>query len=119
MEQSGEKLIIVEGKTDKKRILPLLDEPVEIVCTHGTLSFEKMEELINYLEDRDVYILVDADEPGNKLRNQLIRELPNAKNLYIKKLHKEVARAPIDHLLHVLEHAHFKVNEDGRFDLFK
>jgi len=29
------KAIIVEGKTDKERLMEVLDEPVDIVCTFG------------------------------------------------------------------------------------
>lgn len=109
MAQDLEKLIIVEGKTDKDQIKPLIQEPVEIICTYGTLGFEQMEEMLAYVEHKDVYILVDADEAGNELRRQLKRELPNATPLYIKKMHKEVARTPIDELIRILENAHFRL----------
>ncbi|HEU5139961.1 MAG TPA: toprim domain-containing protein [Bacillales bacterium] len=107
------KWIIVEGKTDKEKIAPLIDEPVHIVCTHGTVGFEQMEELIDFLENKEVYILVDADDAGNKLRKQLKQELPNAKQLYIRKMHKEVARTPGEELLRILENAHFQVRASG------
>ena len=50
------------------------------------------------LTDKDVYILVDADESGEKLRKQLKREFPEAKHLYIDKMYREVATAPKYHL---------------------
>ncbi|WP_025026885.1 toprim domain-containing protein [Caldalkalibacillus mannanilyticus] len=102
------KYLIVEGKTDKKRLEELLDEPVTIICTYGTLSEEKIEELILPLEEEEVYILVDADEAGNKLRKQLKRELPNAKHLYTRKVYREVARTPIEHLVKILSDANFE-----------
>lgn len=116
MAQAPEKLIVVEGKTDREKIVRLIDEPIEIICTHGTVGLEQMEELIDFLEDKEVYILVDADDAGNKLRKQLKHELPNANHLYIRKLYKEVARTPDEDLRRVLENAHFKVREEG--DLF-
>lgn len=109
MTQDQMKRIVVEGKTDRDKILALLDEPVEIICTNGTVGFEQMEELVAFLENKEVYILVDADEAGNKLRRQLKQELPNAKHLYIRKMHKEVARTPDEDLIRVLENAHFQV----------
>lgn len=109
MQKEQEKWLIVEGKTDKQKVKSLLDEPVRIVCTHGTVGIEQMDELINVLENREVYVLVDADDAGNKLRKQLKQELPNAKHLYIRKMHKEVARTPDDELLRILENAHFQV----------
>lgn len=115
MTHRQDKLIIVEGKTDKEKIIPLMDESVEIICTYGTLGFEQMEEMLDYLENRDVYILVDADDAGNDLRRQLRSELPNATHLYVKKMHKEVARTPADELKRILENAHFCVVSDDHF----
>lgn len=112
MAQNKEKFIIVEGKTDKEKIAPLIDEPVRILCTHGTVGFEQMEQLIDFLENKEVYILVDADDAGNKLRRQLQQELPNANHLYIRKMHKEVARTPVEDLKRVLENAHFQIVDD-------
>jgi len=40
------RVIIVEGITDKQRLLQLLNEPVEISCTFGTLGLDKLEQLI-------------------------------------------------------------------------
>ncbi|MCF8566385.1 toprim domain-containing protein [Alicyclobacillus tolerans] len=113
------KVIVVEGKTDKERVLKVLEEPVRIVCTRGTLSYEKLEELILPLQQEDVYILVDADESGMKLRNQLKQELPNAHHLYTRKMYREVARTPMEYLAKLFQDAHFAVDArwlaaDGR-----
>jgi toprim domain protein len=106
------KIIIVEGKTDKKVLLELLAEPVEIITTYGTLSDEKIEEWIWPLQDEDeVYILTDADDSGNKLRNQLKQELPNAYHLYTRKMYREVATTPLEHLIEILHKAHFVIKE--------
>jgi toprim domain protein len=110
--EDADKVIIVEGKTDRERLLTVLDEPVRIVCTFGTLSYEKMETFIQELQDEDdVYVLVDADASGMKLRSQLKRELPNAKHLYTRRMYREVARTPLEHLARVLADAHFEVEE--------
>ncbi|ASS73754.1 hypothetical protein CIG75_01375 [Tumebacillus algifaecis] len=104
------KVIIVEGKTDKRRLLELLAEPVEVICTFGTLSEEKLEDLIVPLQaEEEVYILVDADDAGNKMRAQLKRELPNARHLYTRRMYREVATTPIDYLIEVLAKAHFEL----------
>jgi toprim domain protein len=109
------KFIIVEGRKDKERLLRILDEPVEIICTYGTLSEEKIERLILPLQYEDVYILVDADDAGNKLRNQLKRELPHAKHLYTRKVYRQVQSTPLEYLAEVLMNAHFEINEDLLF----
>jgi toprim domain protein len=114
-EANAVKVIIVEGKTDKERIEQLIDEPVQIICTYGTLSYEKLEELIVPLQNEDVYILVDADTPGMKLRNQLKQELPNAAHLYTRRMYREVARTPLDFLAQVLMDAHFDVDDRWLF----
>jgi toprim domain protein len=102
----------VEGKKDKERLLQVLDEPVDIICTFGTLSNEKIEDIILPLQDEEVYILVDADDSGNKLRNQLKQELPNAKHLYTRRMYREVQSTPLEHLAEILEKAHFEVDGD-------
>jgi toprim domain protein len=104
-----EKVIIVEGTSDKKRIKNIIKEHVEIICTNGTIGITKLDELIDFLEDKEVYILVDADESGEKLRKQLKRELPHAKHLYIDKMYREVATASEHHLATVLLGANIDV----------
>jgi toprim domain protein len=107
------KILIVEGKTDRLRLLQVLTEPVEFILTYGTMSDDKLEELIWPLVDEDdVYVLVDADDPGNKLRAILKRELPNARHLYTRRLYREVATTPLEHLAEILHRAHFEVREE-------
>src|SRR5690625_5001042 len=90
------KVIIVEGKEDKRQIRKIISEDVEIICTYGTFSIEKFDDMLEkyHLDDREVYLLVDADESGEKLRKQLISELPHAVHIYIPEEHKEVERTP-------------------------
>ncbi|GGF32392.1 DNA primase [Halobacillus andaensis] len=106
-----ERILIVEGITDKKQINKVLNTPVEILCTHGTLGIERMEELImDYnLDHRPVFILVDEDDSGNKLRKQLTAELPHAEHIYIDKMFREVAATPESELARALLSHHFKV----------
>ena len=104
-----EKVIIVEGSTDRKQVQPILNESIEIICTNGTISLSKLDELVDALEDKEVYILADADESGEKLRKQLQRELPNASHLYIDRTYREVANAPRYHLAQVLLGANIDV----------
>ncbi|AHF06785.1 toprim domain-containing protein [Desulfitobacterium metallireducens] len=103
------KVIIVEGKTDREQLLKVLDEPVEFLCSNGTLSYEKLEEWAEWLESSEIYIFVDADDPGNKLRKRINQELPEVHHLYTHKVYREIATTPIDVLTEILEHAHFDV----------
>jgi toprim domain protein len=107
-----DKVLIVEGKSDKKKVKSIVKEPVEIICTNGTISLTKLDELIEFLEDKDVYILVDADEAGEKLRKQFRREFPQAEHLYIDRMYREVATAPVKHLATVLLGANIDVHTE-------
>ncbi|WP_280770764.1 toprim domain-containing protein [Salipaludibacillus daqingensis] len=107
----SDKILIVEGKSDRKRVKQVLKEQVEIICTYGTLSDEKLEELILPVEELDVYIFVDADESGEKLRKQLKHELPNATHLYTEKEYGQVETTPFHYLTEVLGE-HFQVEEN-------
>ena len=105
------RVIIVEGKTDKERLQEVLSEPVEILCSYGTMSYEKIEEWASELEDSEVYLLVDADDSGEKIRKNLNQVLPNIHHLYTHRMYREVATTPLDVLAQILEHAHFEVKE--------
>lgn len=111
-QSTSRKVIIVEGKTDKARILRVLREDVEVLCTKGTLSYEQVENEIVPLQRDDVYILVDADAAGNHLRKQLKQELPNAKDLYTRKSYREVAGTPLEYLAKILSDAHFAIDDN-------
>ncbi|MCA1031593.1 toprim domain-containing protein [Bacillus timonensis] len=104
-----EKVIIVEGKSDKKKIEGVIKEPIEIICTNGTISISKLDELIEHLFNKDVYILVDSDDAGEKLRKQFKREFPEAEHIYVDKMYREVATAPEQHLATVLLSANIDV----------
>lgn len=105
-----EKVLIVEGKSDKEKIESVLNEPVRILCTNGTISQLKLEELADELYEKDVCILVDADESGEKLRKQLKREFNEAFHIHIDKAYKEVAAAPRHHIASVLLSANLNVH---------
>ncbi|MCQ6279001.1 toprim domain-containing protein [Bacillus sp. EB600] len=108
----ADKVIIVEGKSDKKKVETIIREPVEIICTNGTISITKLDELVELLENKQVYILADADAAGEKLRRHFKRELPEAEHLYIDKMYREVATAPKKHLATVLLSANIDVHKE-------
>jgi len=106
------KVIIVEGKEDKRQIKPIIREPIDIICTFGTFSIEKFDEMLfDYeLDDRDVFILVDADEPGKQLRKELAKELPHAIQMYIPEEYVEVELTPRDVLAKELLINHIEIH---------
>lgn len=106
-----EKVIVVEGLSDKTRIASLIAEPVTILCTNGTVSASRLEELLLPYEGLDIIILVDADKSGEQLRKLVKREFPEARHFYINRSYKEVAATPIRILLDVLISANIQVNK--------
>lgn len=107
-----EKVMIVEGLSDKRIVKKVMKEQVEIICTNGTIGITKLDELIDYLEGKEVYILVDADDAGEKLRKQLSREFPNAIHIYIDKMYREVEAAPEHHLATVILGANIDIHTE-------
>lgn len=103
------RVIIVEGKTDKKKLEQILDEPVEIVCTYGTLGQDKLEELIAEYSEDEVCVLLDADDAGDKARRLFKQEFPNVRHVYTHRMYREVATTRLNVLAQILEGAHFAV----------
>lgn len=110
-----QKVIIVEGKTDKKHLEKIIAEPVEIICTHGTLSSHKLDHISSQAYDSDIYIFVDEDSQGKKLRKQLLQEFPNAYHLFTRKSYTEIARTPYEYLAKILRKADFDIREEGLY----
>jgi toprim domain protein len=105
-----ERIIIVEGKTDKQRLLQVLVEPVTICCTNGSYSTDKAEQLAEKIERAvEVYVFTDEDYSGKKLRAQLVEDFPHVAHLYTKKMFTQVANTPLDILAEILERAGFQV----------
>ena len=90
------RVVIVEGLSDKRQIEKIINDDVEVVCTNGTLGVAKLDELLyDYdLDHRDVFIMVDEDESGHKLRKLLARELPHAEHIHVSSEFREVAATP-------------------------
>jgi toprim domain protein len=112
MQTYDDKVIIVEGTSDRKKVKEIVKEPVEIICTNGTISITRLDELVEELFAREVYILVDADDSGEKLRKLFKREFPEAEHLYIDRMYKEVAAAPEYHLASILIGANIDVHTE-------
>lgn len=106
------KVIIVEGLTDRKQLEKIITEEVDVICTHGTFSIEKFDELLETydLDNREVYIFVDADESGVELRRELTAELPHAEHMHINDHYKEVATTPENILATELLKKHIEID---------
>lgn len=109
---SLDKVILVEGLSDKQRILRVLAEPVEIICTNGTVSPTRLEELLAPYDQLEIYVFVDADKSGEKLRALIKREFPEAFHLYTEPVYREVATTPMRVLATVLLSANIDVKTE-------
>lgn len=77
-------VIVVEGKNDSKRLKSFFD--VETIETHGLgLSKETIDFIKEVNKQKGVILLLDPDNPGEKIRNRLNEEIPNLKNAFIFK----------------------------------
>lgn len=105
-----DKLIVVEGGQDRKRLARILAEPVDIICTNGTVSAYRLEELLAPYEQHELYVFVDADESGEKIRALFKQEFPVAIHLYTEKVYREVETTPYKVLATILLEANFVIH---------
>lgn len=96
------KVLIVEGKTDKRRLEEVLVEPVQIICTFGTMGIGKLDEIIEQLDDSQIFILSDADKEGKNIRKWFKKHLSESTHIYIDPKFGEVGRCPHDYLANLL-----------------
>ncbi|MBK3496140.1 hypothetical protein JFL43_14985 [Viridibacillus sp. YIM B01967] len=106
------KLIIVEGRQDKLKIAPILAEDIPIICTNGTVSASRLEEILAPYEDFEMYAFFDADASGDKLRALFKREFPDAYHLHTSPSYKQVEATPRRHLARILLAADIKVHKE-------
>ena len=107
---TDDKVIVVEGGQDRKRLARILAEPVDIICTNGTVSAYRLEELLAPYEQHELYVFVDADESGEKIRVLFKQEFPAAIHLYTEKVYKEVETTPYKVLATILSEANFDIH---------
>lgn len=105
-----QKILIVEGKADRFRLQQILAEPVTIICTFGTISEYHLDELLMPYETANLYVFVDADYTGEKIRCLFTQNYPEAIHLYTDEFHKEVEATPY-HLLGAQLDKYFKIHE--------
>ncbi len=105
-----ERVIIVEGKTDRDRLLRVLAEPVPIYCTNGTYSSDKADRLHRQIgAEAEIYVFTDEDDSGKKLRAQLREDFPDAIHIRTRRMFAQVANTPLDQLAEILEKFGFLV----------
>lgn len=77
-------VIVVEGENDSKRLKSFFD--VDTIETHGLgLSKETIEFIKEINEKKGVILFLDPDNPGEKIRERINKEIPNLKNAFVVK----------------------------------
>ncbi|MCL6603846.1 MAG: DNA primase [Paenibacillus sp.] len=97
--------IIVEGKNDRSRLRRLLAEDVDILCTFGSLNTLKLETLRKKVGDEEVYLYMDNDSSGKKIRGILRDAFPDAGHIYTRRGYAGVEHTPDEYNITQLEKA--------------
>ncbi len=97
--------IIVEGKNDRSKLRRLLQEDIRILCTFGTLSSAKLESLRKEIREEEVYLFMDNDSSGKKIRGVLRDAFPDAGHIYTRRGYPGVEGTPDEYLVAQLEKA--------------
>ena len=97
--------IIVEGKNDRSRLRRLLTDDITILCTFGTLNSAKLDSLRKQVKDQEVYLFMDNDSSGKKIRGVLRDPFPDAQHIYTRRGYAGVEGTPDEYLIAQLEKA--------------
>ncbi|MFB5677112.1 toprim domain-containing protein [Paenibacillus terreus] len=97
--------IIVEGKNDRSKLRRLLDPEVRILCTFGTLNTMKLDSLRKQAKHDEVYLFMDNDRSGKRIRGMLRDSFPDALHIYTRKGYAGVEGTPDEYLIVQLEKA--------------
>ncbi|MFD1178176.1 toprim domain-containing protein [Paenibacillus puldeungensis] len=97
--------IIVEGKNDRSKLRRLLDEDVRIFCTFGTLNTDKLEALRKQVKEDELFLFLDNDPSGKKIRGILRDAFPDATQIYTRRGYAGVEGTPDEYVIAQLEKA--------------
>lgn len=97
--------IIVEGKNDRSKLRRLLTSDITILCTFGTLNSIKAESLRKEVRDDEVFLFMDNDSSGKKIRGVLRDSFPDAEHIYTRRGYAGVEGTPDEYLIEQLEKA--------------
>ncbi|WP_106769860.1 toprim domain-containing protein [Paenibacillus faecalis] len=97
--------MIVEGKNDRRKLRRLLTSDITILCTFGTLNSVKLESLYKQVQNQEVYLFMDNDSSGKKIRGVLRDVFPDAIHIYTRRGYAGVEGTPDEYLIAQLEKA--------------
>lgn len=97
--------VIVEGKNDRSKLRRLLQPEISILCTYGTLNSMKLEKLRKQIKYDEVYLFMDNDSSGKRIRGELRDTFPDAEHIYTRRGYAGVEGTPDEYLIAQLEKA--------------
>lgn len=97
--------IIVEGKNDRSKLRRVLQNTVNIHCTFGTLNTLKLEALRKQVAEDEVFLFMDNDSSGKKIRGVLRDLFPDAVHIYTRRGYAGVEGTPEEYVIAQLEKA--------------
>ena len=78
------------------------------------MSIDKLDDMIETVYEKQVFVLADSDDEGEKIRKWFKRHLSECEHIYVDKTFCEVARCPKNYLAHVLSKHGFTVRKEKR-----
>lgn len=97
--------IIVEGKNDRSKLKRLLSPEIGILCTFGSLNNQKLELLRRQAGNDEIFLFMDNDSSGKKIRGMLRETFPDAEQIYTRRGYAGVEGTPDEYLIQQLEKA--------------
>ena len=78
-------VLVVEGKNDKARILAIFPD-LQVITTNGSeISEETLKMIEELAKTHKIILFLDPDYPGERIRNIILKRVPNCVNVFIKK----------------------------------
>ncbi|WP_172199499.1 toprim domain-containing protein [Saccharibacillus qingshengii] len=97
--------VIVEGKNDRSKLRRLLEENIRILCTFGTPNSARLESLYREARDDEVFLFLDNDSSGRKIRALVSDLFPDADHMYTRRGYAGVEGTPDEYVVQQLEKA--------------
>lgn len=122
-------VIVVEGKNDRRRLEKVLQPGISILCTYGIPNSEQLERLRKKIGPAPLYIFVDNDAAGRRIRGVLADAFPDAEHIYTRRGYDGVEGTPLEYIVQQLAKAGLEEwirseflpedADDWRFDPFE
>ena len=78
-------VIVVEGLHDEIKIKSVFPDAFCVITNGSEISEETLKYIKKLSETHGIIIFTDPDSPGERIRSEVLRVVPNAKNAFIHK----------------------------------